>query len=66
LRVFKGCKVRIAGSAWWAIRRQWIEMLNSVTLFLIAFLCLRLYDWCWTLLPRYVLFLLIGAGAVGG
>jgi uncharacterized membrane protein len=52
------------GGAWWAIRRRWAETLNAITLFLVAFLCMRMYDWCWDLLPRYLFFLLIGAGAV--
>ncbi len=54
-----------AGVVWGAIREQWPETLNIGGLFLVLFLCLKLYDWCWDWLPRYVFFLLIAGVAMG-
>lgn len=54
-----------AGVVYVAIRRQWSETMNASGLFLVLFLCLKLFDWCWDYLPRYLFFLLIGGVAVG-
>jgi hypothetical protein len=48
-----------------AIKRQWPVTLNIGGLFLVLFLCLKLFDWCWDWLPRYLFFLLIAAVAMG-
>lgn len=54
-----------AGVIWIAIRRQWPETMNVGGLFLVLFLCLKLFDWCWEWMPRYLFFLLIAAVAIG-
>ncbi len=53
-----------AGAIWLAIRRQWPETMNVGGLFLVLFLCLKLFDWCWDWMPRYLFFLLIAAVAI--
>jgi hypothetical protein len=50
---------------WLAIRRQWPETVNVGGLFLVLFLCTKLYDWCWDWMPRYLFFLLIAGVAIG-
>lgn len=54
-----------AGVVWMAIKRQWPVTMNIGGLFLVLFLCLKLFDWCWDWLPRYIFFLLIAAVAMG-
>jgi uncharacterized membrane protein len=54
-----------AGVVWLAIRRQWPETVNVGGLFLVLFLCTKLYDWCWDWMPRYLFFLLIAGVAIG-
>jgi uncharacterized membrane protein len=49
---------------WLAIRRGWTETVNGAGLFVAAFLCLKLYDWCWDWMPRYLFFLTIGVVAI--
>jgi uncharacterized membrane protein len=53
------------GAVWLAIRRQWPETVNIGGLFLVLFLCAKLYDWCWDWMPRYLFFLLIASVAIG-
>lgn len=52
-------------AVWFGVRRQWPETTNAGTLFLAMFLCLKLYDWCWDWMPRYLFFLVIGGVAIG-
>jgi uncharacterized membrane protein len=52
------------GAVWFAIRRGWTEIVNGAALFLALFLCLKLYDWCWAWMPRYLFFLTIGVVAI--
>lgn len=55
----------IAGGAiWLGSRRDWPETLNTGLGFFILLLYIRLFDWCWTLLPRYLFFLLLSLIAV--
>lgn len=54
-----------AGVVWIAIRHQWQETMNIGGLFLVLFLCLKLFDWCWDWMPRYLFFLLIAGVAIG-
>ncbi|MGE5358066.1 MAG: DUF2157 domain-containing protein [Bacteroidales bacterium] len=51
-------------TVWFAIRRGWTETVNGGGLFLALFLCLKLYDWCWDWMPRYLFFLTIGVVAI--
>jgi uncharacterized membrane protein len=54
-----------AGAVYVGIRRQWRETVNIGGIFLAIFLVLKLYDWCWDWMPRYLFFLIIGGVAVG-
>ena len=54
-----------AGTVYVSIRRQWPELVTIGGLFLVLFLCLKLFDWCWNWLPRYVFFLLVAGVAMG-
>lgn len=49
---------------WLGSRRDWPEVALSGQLFFIAFLGLKMVDWWWDLLPKYLFFLLLGLGAV--
>jgi uncharacterized membrane protein len=53
------------GVVWIAIRRQWPETMNIGGMFLVLFLCLKLFNWCWSWMPQYLFFLLIAAVAIG-
>ena len=50
---------------WVAIRRRWPEMVNASSAFLVLFVYAKCFDWWWSLVPRYLFFLLLGALAVG-
>jgi hypothetical protein len=52
------------GVVWIAIRRQWPETMNVGGVFLVLFLCLKLFNWCWDWMPRYLFFLLIAGVAI--
>lgn len=45
---------------WFGIRRGWAEVVNSGLAFALILLFCKLFDWWWTLLPRYLFFLLLG------
>ncbi len=49
---------------WRGIRSGSAETLNVGGFFLGLFLVLKLYNWCWDVLPRYVFFLLVAAVAI--
>ncbi len=55
-----------AGAAvvWVAIRHQRTDAMNVGAAFLVLFLCLKLFDWCWDWMPRYLFFLTIGVVAI--
>jgi uncharacterized membrane protein len=53
-----------AGVVWVGIRQNWTGMVNVGTAFFTIFLFLRLVDWWWDWMPKYVFFLLIGLVAI--
>jgi hypothetical protein len=56
----------LAGLAIWiGIRLSWKEVTNLGTIFLIAFLYIKFFDWWWDLMPKYLFFLVLGLVAVG-
>lgn len=56
----------LAGLAIWiGIRLSWKEITNLGTVFLIAFLYIKFFDWWWDLMPKYLFFLVLGLVAVG-
>lgn len=56
--------VGTAALAWWAVKRQWPEVMNTgVTLFIIFFYS-KLFDWWWETMPKYLFFLVLGLTAI--
>jgi hypothetical protein len=47
------------------IRRRWTETVNASSAFLVLFVYAKCFDWWWSLMPRYLFFLLLGGLAVG-
>jgi uncharacterized membrane protein len=56
--------VLAAGVVWAGIRQEWTDAVNAGTAFFTIFLFLRLVDWWWDWMPKYLFFLLIGLAAV--
>jgi len=55
--------VAVLGGAmalWTGIRRRGLGVVNVATLFLAVFLFLKLFDWWWDWMPRYLFFFLLG------
>jgi hypothetical protein len=50
---------------WLGVRRRWPEVVNASTAFVVLFVYAKCFDWWWSLMPRYVFFLLLGALSVG-
>jgi len=58
----------MAGTAaviWAGIRRQWKETVNLAATFFVIFLFVRLVDWWWDWMPKYLFFFLAGLIAIG-
>jgi hypothetical protein len=53
-----------AGTVWLGIRRRWTTVVNAAAAFLVLFTYAKFFDWWWTLLPRYLFFLVLGGLAV--
>jgi hypothetical protein len=49
----------------YGIRRGWPEVANAASAFLVLFVYAKCCDWWWSVLPRYVFFLLLGGLAIG-
>lgn len=49
---------------WAGIRRRWTEAVNTSTAFLVLFVYAKCFDWWWSLMPRYLFFLMLGALAI--
>jgi len=52
-------------AVWYGIRRRWPEVVNTASGFLVLFVYAKCFDWWWTLMPRYLFFLLLGGLAIG-
>ncbi|RPJ62226.1 MAG: DUF2157 domain-containing protein [Acidobacteria bacterium] len=50
---------------WLGIRRRWPEVTNASVAFLVLFVYAKCFDWWWSLMPRYLFFLLLGGLSVG-
>jgi hypothetical protein len=57
--------VLAALAAWLGVRSGWPEVTGVAGGAFVVFLYVKLYDWWWTVLPRWVFFLLLGLVAVG-
>jgi hypothetical protein len=51
---------------WFGIRRRWSEVVNAASGFLVLFVYAKCFHWWWTVLPRYLFFLLLGGLAMAG
>ena len=57
--------VACAATIWLGIRREWRETVNVGVAMFALFLYVRLFDWWWEAMPKYLFFLMLGAVAVG-
>ena len=57
--------VLAALAVWLGVRSAWPEVTNVASGAFVVYLYLKLYDWWWAVLPRWVFFLLLGLVAVG-
>lgn len=51
-------------SIWLGIRRQWGGVVNLASTFFVIYLFVKLFDWWWDWMPKYLFFLLLGMIAV--
>lgn len=56
--------VASALAIWLGTRRDWTEVALTGQLFFIVFLGIKMVDWWWDVLPKYLFFLLLGLMAV--
>ena len=52
-------------AVWLGVRSAWPEVTNVAGGAFVLYLYVKLYDWWWAFLPRWVFFLLLGLVAVG-
>ncbi|HYN42529.1 MAG TPA: DUF2157 domain-containing protein [Thermoanaerobaculia bacterium] len=57
--------VLAALAVWLGVRSAWPEVTNVAAGAFVVYLYVKLYDWWWAFLPRWVFFLLLGLVAVG-
>lgn len=50
---------------WWGVRRNWAETFNTSVVFFSIFLYIKLFDWWWEAIPKYLFFFIIGIIALG-
>ena len=53
-----------AAAIWIGVRRHWPEVINAGTTFFVIFLYTKFYDWWWKIMPKYLLFLVLGLTAL--
>lgn len=49
---------------WIGTRRDWPETANTGIVFFVLFLYTKFYDWWWTVMPKYLFFLVLGLSAL--
>ncbi|WP_342243974.1 DUF2157 domain-containing protein [Pseudomonas sp. OTU5201] len=49
---------------WLGNRRDWPEVVHTSLLFFVLFLYIKLFDWWWEVMPKYLFFLVLGLVAV--
>ncbi|MDH4560545.1 DUF2157 domain-containing protein [Pseudomonas sp. BN411] len=49
---------------WLGNRRDWPEVMHTGLLFFVLFLFIKLFDWWWEVMPKYLFFLVLGLVAV--
>lgn len=53
-----------AGAIWLGARRHWGEVVNTGATFFVIFLYTKFFDWWWSVMPKYLFFLVLGLTAV--
>ncbi|MFC4862840.1 DUF2157 domain-containing protein [Pseudomonas sp. MAHUQ-62] len=56
--------VGAALAIWLGNRRDWPEVMHTGVLFFVLFLFIKLFDWWWEVMPKYLFFLVVGLVAV--
>jgi hypothetical protein len=54
-----------AAAIWFGTRRNWKETVNLGAAAFLIFLYIRLAEWWWDWMPKYLFFLLVGLISVG-
>ena len=54
-----------AAAIWVGVRRQWNETVNLGAAAFVVFLYIRLFDWWWDWMPKYLFFLVVGLISIG-
>ena len=49
---------------WWGIQRDWMDTMNTGTVFFVIFLYTRFFDWWWDYMPKYLFFFVLGLTAL--
>lgn len=49
---------------WLGIRKDWVEVMNTGTVFFVIFLYTKFFDWWWETMPKYWFFLVLGLTAL--
>lgn len=49
---------------WLGIRKEWVDVMNTGTVFFVIFLYTKFYDWWWEFMPKYLFFLVVGLTAL--
>jgi uncharacterized membrane protein len=57
--------VGAAAAIWLGVRRQWNETVNLGAGAFVVFLYIRLFDWWWDWMPKYLFFLVVGLVSIG-
>ncbi len=53
-----------AATIWLGIKKQWNPVVNTGNTFFVIFIYTKFYDWWWTLMPKYLFFLVIALTAM--
>jgi len=51
-------------SIWFGIQKGYAEVVNTGNTFFVLFLYTKFYDWWWSMMPKYLFFLIIGITSV--
>lgn len=53
-----------AGAIWLGARKHWGDVVNTGSTFFVIFLYTKFFDWWWSVMPKYLFFLVLGLTAV--
>ena len=57
--------VAAGATIWWGVRRSWQGIVNLGCAVFTIFLFIKLVDWWWDWIPKYLFFLIVGLIAIG-